>query len=66
VLQRASGSAPSLAKLSDAFDAAYWGSLGIAVLSLIPCVVLLRAENPRARPNAAAANAEAAIEPLGA
>ncbi len=66
VLQRASGSAPSLAKLADAFDAAYWWSLGIAVLSLIPCVVLLRAENPRARPGAAAANAEAAIEPLGA
>jgi MFS family permease len=65
VLQRASGSAPSLAKLSSAFDAAYWGSLGIAVLSLIPCIVLLRAENPRARRSAAAANAEAAIEPLG-
>jgi len=65
VLQRASGHAPSLAKLSDAFDAAYWGSLGIAVASLIPCVVLLRAENPRARLTTAQANAEAAAEPLG-
>jgi EmrB/QacA subfamily drug resistance transporter len=65
VLQRASGTAHSLAKLSSAFDAAYWGSLGIAVLSLIPCIVLLRAENPRARRSGAAANAEAAIEPLG-
>ena len=33
---------------------AYWWSLGIAVLSLIPCVVLLRAENPQARLSAAA------------
>jgi len=65
VLQRASGSNPSLAKLADAFDAAYWGSLVIAVLSLIPCIVLLRAENPRARLSGPAANAEAAIEPLG-
>ena len=35
------------------------------MLSLIPCVVLLRAENPRARLSRAAANAEAAAEPLG-
>ncbi|HEY2141136.1 MAG TPA: MDR family MFS transporter [Solirubrobacteraceae bacterium] len=66
VLQRASGHAPSLAKLADAFDTAYWWSLGIAALSLIPCLVLLRAENPRAKPSSSAANAEAAIEPLGA
>ena len=33
--------------------------------ALIPCVVLLRAENPRARLSRAAANAEAAVEPLG-
>jgi EmrB/QacA subfamily drug resistance transporter len=46
VLQRASGHAPSLAKLAGAFDSAYWWSLGIAALSLIPCVVLLRAERP--------------------
>src|SRR6202049_2543355 len=49
VLQRASGHAPSIAKLAGAFDTAYWWSLGIAALSLIPCLVLLRAENPRAR-----------------
>jgi hypothetical protein len=66
VLQRASGSAPSLSHLAGAFDTAYWWSLGIALLSLIPCVVLLRAENPRARLDLAAANAEAGIEPLGA
>ncbi len=66
VLQRASGHAPSAAHLAGAFDTAYWWSLGIALLSLIPCVVLLRAENPRARLDLAAANAEAGIEPLGA
>ena len=60
VLQRASGHAPSIAKLAGAFDTAYWWSLGIGVLSLIPCLVLLRAENPRAPLGRAAANAEAA------
>jgi EmrB/QacA subfamily drug resistance transporter len=64
VLQRASGHA--IVKPASAFDDAYWWSLGIAVLSLIPCLVLLRAENPRAPLSAAAASAEAAVEPLGA
>jgi EmrB/QacA subfamily drug resistance transporter len=66
VLQRASGHAPSPAHLAGAFDTAYWWSFAIAVLSLIPCVVLLRAENPRARLSRAAADAESTIEPLGA
>jgi EmrB/QacA subfamily drug resistance transporter len=66
VLQRASGISPSPAKLASAFDTSYWWSLGIAVWALIPCVVLLRAENPRAKLSRAASNAEAAIEPLGA
>jgi hypothetical protein len=66
VLQRASGHAPSPAKLASAFDTAYWWSLGICMLSLIPCVVLLRAESPRARLTRDAANAEATVEPLGA
>lgn len=66
VLQRASGHAPSPAKLASAFGTAYWWSLGIAALSLIPCLVLLRAENPRAKLSSRAANAEAAVEPLGA
>jgi EmrB/QacA subfamily drug resistance transporter len=65
VLQRAGGHAPSGAKLAGAFDTAYWWSLGICVMSLIPCLVLLRAENPRARLSGAAASAEAAAEPLG-
>jgi len=67
VLQRASGHAPSTAHLAGAFDTAYRWSLGIALLSLIPCLVLLRAENhPRARLGRAAANTEAGVEPLGA
>ncbi len=72
VLQRASGPSPtsghgpSLAKLSSAFDDAYWWSLGIAVLSLIPCLVLLRAENPRPRHETAAASTEKGVAPLGA
>jgi EmrB/QacA subfamily drug resistance transporter len=66
VLQRESGISPSLTHLAGAFDTAYWWSLGTCVLSLVPCVVLLRAENPRARPSREAANAEAAVEPLGA
>ncbi len=65
VLQRASAGSAAPAHLAGAFDTAYWWSLGIAVWALIPCVVLLRAENPRARLSRAAANAEAAAEPLG-
>ncbi len=49
VLQRASGGSFATPALVHAFQTAYWWSLGIVLLSLIPCVVLLRAENPRAR-----------------
>ncbi len=66
VLQRAGGHAPSVSKLAGAFDTAYWWSLGICVLSLIPCAVLLRAENPRVKPAHGAASAEATAAPLGA
>jgi EmrB/QacA subfamily drug resistance transporter len=66
VLQRASGTAPSITHLAHAFNTAYWWSFATAALGLIPCVVLLRAENPRARLSRDAASAEAAIEPLGA
>jgi EmrB/QacA subfamily drug resistance transporter len=71
VLQRAtgasptSGHAPTLTTLASAFDAAYWWSFGIALLSVIPCVVLLRAERPRGRLSEAVSNAEATAEPLG-
>jgi EmrB/QacA subfamily drug resistance transporter len=66
VLQRASGAGPSIAKLAGAFDTAYWWSLGISVLALIPCLALVRAENPRARRTSAATDAEATAQPLGA
>jgi EmrB/QacA subfamily drug resistance transporter len=66
VLQRASAGAHTATHLAHAFDKAYWGSVGIAVLSLIPCLVLLRAEKkPPLRLSKAQANAEAAAEPLG-
>jgi EmrB/QacA subfamily drug resistance transporter len=63
VLQRATGHAVS--KPASAFQDAYWWSVGICVLSLIPCFVLMRAENPGTRLSPSAANAEAAAEPLG-
>jgi len=67
VLQRSAAHAHSPAELAGAFDTAYWWSLGIAVLSLIPCVVLLRTEGRRpSAPSADVASAEATIEPLGA
>jgi EmrB/QacA subfamily drug resistance transporter len=66
VLQRASGTHPSTAHLANAFDTAYLWSLGVVVLSIIPCLFLFRAENPSKRLSKAAANAETAIEPLGA
>jgi EmrB/QacA subfamily drug resistance transporter len=44
VLQRSVGH--GLGGLARGFDAAYWWALGIAVLSLIPCLMLLRAERP--------------------
>jgi hypothetical protein len=71
VLQRASGPSPTsghahaATQLASAFDTAYWWSFGMALLSVIPCLVLLRAENPRPRISQAAAEAEAAAEPLG-
>jgi MFS family permease len=65
VLQREEAHAHTVVKLAGAFDTTYWWSLGISVLALIPCIALLRAENPRARLSQGAANAEAAVEPLG-
>jgi EmrB/QacA subfamily drug resistance transporter len=71
VLQRAtgpsptSGHSPTLSKLAGAFGTAYWWSFGIALLAVIPCVVLLRAERPRAGLTPAAADAQATAEPLG-
>jgi EmrB/QacA subfamily drug resistance transporter len=66
VLQRAGAHASSPAQLAAAFDTAYWWALGIALLSLIPCLVLVRAENPRAKATREGAGAETTAEPLGA
>jgi MFS family permease len=66
VLQRAALHAHTLQAHAGAFDSAYWWSLATAGLSLIPCLVLLRAENPDRKLSRAAESAEAAIEPLGA
>jgi EmrB/QacA subfamily drug resistance transporter len=66
VLQRGELHAHSLAQFAGAFDSAYWWSLAISLLALVPCLVLLFAENPRAKLGRAAASADAAVEPLGA
>jgi len=66
VLQRAIGHSHAPVHLAHAFDTAYWWSLGVVVLSIVPCLFLLRAERGGARLGAAAANAESAVEPLGA
>jgi len=66
VLQRASEGANTPAELAGAFGTANWWALGIAALSLIPCIVLLRAEGPTQTPTAAEELAEAELEPLGA
>jgi EmrB/QacA subfamily drug resistance transporter len=36
-------------QLAHAFDTSYWWAFGIAALSLVPCLFLLRAESPAAR-----------------
>jgi EmrB/QacA subfamily drug resistance transporter len=65
VLQRAGGHAHSPGHLAGAFDTAYWWAFGIAVFSLIPCLMLLRAERPRAAASDTH-GADASPEPLGA
>ncbi|MGN6372812.1 MAG: DHA2 family efflux MFS transporter permease subunit [Solirubrobacteraceae bacterium] len=64
VLQRADAHVHTLAGAAHGFDTAYWWALGIALLSLIPCLMLLRAEQPANTARSAAG--EAAIDALGA
>jgi EmrB/QacA subfamily drug resistance transporter len=66
VLQRATLHAHTPAGHAAGFDAAYWWSLGIAALTLIPCVVLLRAEASGAKTARVGAGPETTVEPLGA
>jgi EmrB/QacA subfamily drug resistance transporter len=49
VLQRAGAGARTPEELAGAFGTAYWWAFGIAALSLIPCIMLLRAERPQAQ-----------------
>jgi EmrB/QacA subfamily drug resistance transporter len=52
-------------QLAHAFQASYWWALGIAVLSLVPCLFLLRAESPGAQQRAESP-LDAGVEPIGA
>jgi EmrB/QacA subfamily drug resistance transporter len=70
VLQRASAGAHGAAELADAFGTAYWWGLGICAASLLPVLVLLRAEGPKeGAPGPSPAEVEEAeefVEPIGA
>lgn len=64
VLQRAgAGAHAGPVELASAFRDAYWAALVIALLSLIPCVMLLRAERPQ---QGATTVGQAAAEGIGA
>jgi hypothetical protein len=72
VLQRAGAGAHTPEELAGAFDTAYWWAFGIAALSLIPCIMLLRAERPQAEsgqplgePESIAASPEALGDAVG-
>ena len=60
VLQRDSVHAHGAVALGHAFAHTYWWGLGIAVLSLIPCLLLLRAERPQQTAAQAGAEGESA------
>jgi EmrB/QacA subfamily drug resistance transporter len=68
VLQRASKGAHSPSELADAFGTAYWWAAGICAASMIPVVVLLRAEGPKERGpiSPEVEEAEEMVEPIGA
>jgi EmrB/QacA subfamily drug resistance transporter len=66
VLQRAGAGAHvhNPDKLAQAFDTAYWWALGIAVVSLVPAFMLLRAERPAPGPVVRSATAPASARPI--
>ncbi len=68
VLQRASAGASNPAEQAAAFGTAYWWALGICAASIVPVLVMLRAEGPReeAPRTAAVEAAEEFVEPIGA
>jgi EmrB/QacA subfamily drug resistance transporter len=61
VLQRAGVGAHTPEQLAHAFNTAYWWALGIAALTLIPCLMLLRAERPQGAGESSSA-AEVALD----
>ncbi len=66
VLQRAGGHALSVEARASAFNTAYLWALGIAALTLIPCLMLLRAERPRVDDSIPTLpDAETVMEPVG-
>jgi EmrB/QacA subfamily drug resistance transporter len=65
VLQRAGVHAHTPAELASAFDSAYWWALGIAALSLIPCLMLLRAERPQSEAETVLEHPEALADAVG-
>jgi EmrB/QacA subfamily drug resistance transporter len=67
-LQRSSVHATTAAAHASAFASTYWWALGIAALSVIPCLMLLRAEHPRAERAAEqpVASVDSPMEPAGA
>jgi EmrB/QacA subfamily drug resistance transporter len=69
-VSRTTSSHPAMAELlAGAFRSSYWWALGIAALSLIPCMFLLRAEKPAGDEPVASGQAlppvEAPVEALG-
>ncbi len=64
VLQRAATHAHTRAAHAAAFAHTYWWALGIAFLSFLPCLVLLRAERPRDRRRTPAAEPAAEVVTL--
>ncbi|HEU0250339.1 MAG TPA: DHA2 family efflux MFS transporter permease subunit [Solirubrobacteraceae bacterium] len=61
VLQRAGVHAHTPEQLAGAFNTAYWWALGIAALTLIPCLMLLRAERPQSA-SESASSVEVALD----
>jgi EmrB/QacA subfamily drug resistance transporter len=45
ILQRALVGAHTLSAAADAYGTAFWASAGLSALAIIPCVILMRAEN---------------------
>jgi EmrB/QacA subfamily drug resistance transporter len=67
VLQRSLIGAHTLAAQANAYGTAFWVSVGMTALAIIPCIILLRAERAAREEHAAepdAAEAPAAPEPI--